>query len=108
MEDKNIKTVEPFMDSELIDPNTCGRSVARLNIEKSLRAQTIDAVSCNDGYGDEYFAREVYGEAKMAYTLGEIPRETFYEFHDILICLFHKDEDKPKESCMKRIGELGW
>ena len=108
MEDKNIKTVEPFMDSELIDPNTCGRSVARLNIEKSLRAQAIDAVSCNDGYGDEYFAREVYGEAKMAYTLGELSQSKFYEFHDLLICLFNKDGIGEKTSCMKRIDELGW
>ena len=108
MEDKNIKTVEPFMDSELIDPNTCGRSVARLNIEKSLRAQAIDAVCCNEGLGDELFAREVLGEAKMAYNLHEMSRTEFYEFHDLLVCLFYKDKYGQKVSCREQIVEMGW
>ena len=85
-----------------------GKDAARMNIQKSLKAGAIDAVSCNGGYGDPEYAREVFGEAKMAYILGEIPQGVFYEFHEILIVLFNTERSAAKKNCMKRIMNLGW
>ena len=105
---KTSEYIDSMKNSKKADPAAEARKAARENLRRSLRGQAIDAVCCNEGLGDELFAREVLGEAKMAYNLHELSRMEFYEFHDLLICLFHKDGDGQKTSCMKRIAEMGW
>lgn len=105
---KTSEYIDSMKNSKKADPEAEARKAARENLRRSLRGQAIDAVCCNEGLGDELFAREVLGEAKMAYILGEIPREVFYEFHDLLIVLFNSEKERPKKNCQKRIQELGW